>query len=167
VEAFPMLATGFCGLDHGSDEGPTDRPMFTANLAFRRDALQGLRFDPALGHGSALVAGEDAELLQRVREAGGDTVWCPSMGVEHVVLKERMTEGYLARYCAGYAEGLVTLRGASDTAWRCGWKLLVNATLCALLWGAARHQALRRLRHAAHWYGTLRGLLRANRTSPI
>lgn len=159
--AFPMLATGFCGLDYGVDEAPTERPMFTANLAFRRDALASLRFNPALGHGSSLIAGEDADLLQRVRQAGGTAMWCPTMRVSHVVARDRMTVRYLARYCAGYAEGLVTLRGASDTALRCARQVAVNGLLCALLWYPRRQAALHRLRYAAHWYGTLRGVLRA------
>jgi glycosyltransferase involved in cell wall biosynthesis len=116
AEVFPALKKGFCGLDHQLLSGPLadDQFIFGANMAFRRDALHGIRFDPEFGYSpTTTVASEEIELLRRLRASGGVIVWWPKMRVRHYVLPERMTLAYLLKHTAGRTETLIRLEGAT------------------------------------------------------
>src|SRR5688572_32689656 len=56
-------SNGFCGLDYGDKEIRLrhGQPLFTANMVVARAALEGLRFNPALGGtaGSGVCGEED------------------------------------------------------------------------------------------------------------
>ena len=114
VAAFPALGGGFCGLDHHRSVGPLPAPLdvFGANMAFRRDALGDLRFDPRLGptRGRAITS-EETLLIDRLRARGGDVVWVPAMRLRHFVAPERMTLAYLMRYYHDLARGETRRRG--------------------------------------------------------
>ena len=73
----------------------TIRTGYTGNLFLRCDApaLQGLRFDPALGRSG----GEDTAFLGALHRAGGNIAYAPRAGVSEVVPPERATFGWLAR----------------------------------------------------------------------
>lgn len=163
AHAFPMLASGFCGLDHGLAEGPLPPhlPLFTANLGFRLDALHGLRFDTALGPSpSARLVGEDTAMVDALRSRGETVVWCPTMRVRHLVDPARLDLPYLVSHHVGYSESMVRLRGAPPSSSRL-WlypRSVVNLGLYALLrFTPLRKIALQRLRAACHWWGTARG----------
>lgn len=73
----------------------TIRTGYTCNLLLRCDApaLQGLRFDPALGRSG----GEDSVFLSALHRAGGDIVYAPRADVSEEVPPERATFGWLVR----------------------------------------------------------------------
>ena len=113
LAAFPALARGFCGLDHGPDEMTLrdDQPIYGANMVYRRAATEGLRFDPALGPNAGVELGaDDTEFLGRVRRGGGAVVWVPRMRVKHYVDPERMTLEYLTKFA--FDRGRTTTRQA-------------------------------------------------------
>ncbi|MFM8271681.1 MAG: glycosyltransferase [Gemmata sp.] len=97
---FEPLRTGFCGVNHGPSErdlGPSEY-IYGANMAYRRGAVAGLRFDPQLGHIGANQAGGDDVVYLNAARARGPVVWCPGMQVRHYVDPKRMTLDYLARF---------------------------------------------------------------------
>ncbi|MDB5311375.1 MAG: glycosyl transferase family 2 [Gemmataceae bacterium] len=98
---FAPLRVGYCGVDHGPTErwlGPGES-IYGANMAFRRAAVAGLRFDPRTGrNGTALGSGDDLAYVAAVRAAGGKILWAPRMRLRHYVDPERMTLDYLKRY---------------------------------------------------------------------
>jgi GT2 family glycosyltransferase len=78
----------------------TDFPyLFGANLAVRRDHLERLGgFDERFGRkGSSLLSGEDTDLCERTRAAGGDLVYEPRAIVHHWIPAERVSNAYLRR----------------------------------------------------------------------
>jgi glycosyltransferase involved in cell wall biosynthesis len=128
--SFPALRTGFCGVDHGEPErylGP-EQYVWGANMAFRRAAVDGLLFDPALGVCRMVFKiGEEKDFIQRVRQRGGSIVWSPAMRVQHYIDPSRMTRGYLKRRYTGHGRtsirktGIppgVRLFGAPSWLWR-------------------------------------------------
>jgi GT2 family glycosyltransferase len=101
LNAFPILAEGFCGLEQSLAEGPVDRevPVWGANMAFRRDAVAHLKFNTSLGPSPTFLAGgEEADFIARVQRQGGVLVWCPNMRVKHCVAPSRATLAYLSRF---------------------------------------------------------------------
>jgi len=114
VAAFPMLGTGFCGLESDLPEGPLSlqSPLWGANMAFNQAKLQGITFDPNLGNSpSALLGGEDVDFLARLRRSGGTAVWLPQMRLRHYVHPARMSLAYLTQFVEGRARALVRERG--------------------------------------------------------
>jgi glycosyltransferase involved in cell wall biosynthesis len=114
VAAFPALGSGFCGLDHRRGLGPLPAPfeVFGANMAFRREALGDLRFDPRLGptRGRAMTS-EESLLIDHIRARGGEVVWVPDMRLRHYVAPERTTLAYLTRYYHDFARGETRRKG--------------------------------------------------------
>jgi glycosyltransferase involved in cell wall biosynthesis len=119
VAAFPALGSGFCGLDHRRGLGPLPAPfeVFGANMAFRREALGDLRFDPRLGptRGRAITS-EESLLIDHLRARGGEVVWVPDMRLRHYVAPERTTLSYLTAYYHDFARGEVRRRGRPEGA---------------------------------------------------
>jgi glycosyltransferase involved in cell wall biosynthesis len=116
--AFPSLASGFCGLEQPISAGPmtADAHLWGANMAFRRAAIAGLTFDPALGPSpTSLSRGEDVVFLSRLRARGGVAVWCPSMHVKHCVAPARMTLAYVTRFSFGKGREHVLERAPEPT----------------------------------------------------
>ncbi len=75
-----------------------------ANMAFRRDAIERVgRFDPALGTGTATLAGEDTAALCTLLYMGGTVVYAPAAIVFH---RHRRDEAALERVMLGYGRGL-------------------------------------------------------------
>ena len=101
VAAFPYLRRGFCGLDHEQSEGPLPGGLLPAgaNMAFRKAALDGLRFEARLGAKRDEGYGhEDVEFVRRVLARGGSAVWSPQFRVQHYVDPARMSPAYLVRF---------------------------------------------------------------------
>lgn len=101
LQAFPVLASGFCGLDLG----PLPRVMtenefaYGANMMFQTRLVQGLTFDPKLGPmAQRATVGDDVNYQMQIRARGGTLIWWPALAVDHYVAPERMTLPYLTRY---------------------------------------------------------------------
>lgn len=112
--AFPLLARGFCGIEETRPEGllPAHLEVFGANMAFRLDAVEDVRFDPRLGASTtAGREGEEVEFSARLRERGLAIVWLPAMSVRHYVDPHRMTQSYLCRYYEGRGRTVVRREG--------------------------------------------------------
>jgi glycosyltransferase involved in cell wall biosynthesis len=100
LAAFPALANGFCGVDHGPIERPllAHEKIFGANMAYRRSATQELRFDPHLGRsGTKQAGGEDVSFLHQARATGLPVMWVPTLRLRHYVEPTRMTLDYARR----------------------------------------------------------------------
>lgn len=72
-----------------------------ANCSFRREVFTEIGYFPTdLGRiGKSLLAGEEAELCQRIHLHGKGMYHIPDAVVHHHVTPERMTRGYLNRRC--------------------------------------------------------------------
>jgi glycosyltransferase involved in cell wall biosynthesis len=79
-----------------------DQPPNGANMAMRRSALEGVRFNVDIGvrHGDQ-TRGEETELLHRLIRAGHQGVWVGPARVLHHVPPERASPPYLWGYFLG------------------------------------------------------------------
>jgi glucosyl-dolichyl phosphate glucuronosyltransferase len=125
LTAFAALRNGFCGIDYDCPEGilASDRGVFGANMAFRRQVHDDHPFDSSLGMkpsgldpGSSSAAlpvggGDECDLLRRIRARGGEVVWVPKMRVKHYVDPGRMTLNYLRPFLVDRGELFVRLKG--------------------------------------------------------
>jgi hypothetical protein len=116
---FPILGTGFIGIDYGTEErelGP-DEFIWGANMAYRSAAVKHLRFNPQLGRvGTSLVSGDDADYLARARNVDAPVVYSPGMRLRHYVDPTRMTEEYLLAFYEGLGVTAGRLRAAPGPA---------------------------------------------------
>lgn len=174
VAAFPALANGFCGLDHGIEEGPlpADAQVWGANMGFRRSAVAGIRFDTTLGPSPMAITtngrtshlsvggGEEVRFIRSVQERGGEVVWVPSMRLRHYVAPERMRLGYLS---ASYTEkGRILVRESGVPSgprllgtprWVLKKWLEARARSATCLWSGRRIEGLTWLRKACYYQG--------------
>jgi glycosyltransferase involved in cell wall biosynthesis len=73
-----------------------------ANMAFRRSALAGERFDARFGRvGAERVAGEETAFLFRLQEQGLEGVWVPEARIRHRVSMAQITTERLRKDFAG------------------------------------------------------------------
>ena len=87
-------------LGHNGD----DRCLYGANFAFRLERLKSVgAFNTALGRKGNFGAGEDKEIQERLRRAGGRIVYEPRSVVGHKVETGRLKKSYFRRwyYSAG------------------------------------------------------------------
>jgi GT2 family glycosyltransferase len=105
------LERWYSGFDLGHDEKILEPPeaLFGANLSVRRALVERAGgFDPTLGRaGRSLLSGEEAALIERLRD-WGDIVYDPDLHVTHAVLPERRNRLWLLR--RGYAQGRTDVR---------------------------------------------------------
>ncbi len=116
LEAFPILRMGFCGVEHGTEECTLadHQEILGANMAFRMDAIRGLRFNPQLGrNGNWQGMGEDSEYVRRLRQRGGTVYWSPKMRLKHYVDPKCMTLEYLTKFYEAMGETAVRESGTS------------------------------------------------------
>jgi hypothetical protein len=73
---------------------------FGANMAIRRDALQGLRFDETLGRNGASgpIGGEEVKLFMQLAREGHKGCWVPDARVDHWIDAGRQTMDYVRQY---------------------------------------------------------------------
>jgi glycosyltransferase involved in cell wall biosynthesis len=165
LTSFPLLRLGFNGVHHGDVERrlEPDQYVWGANMAVRRAAIDGLRFDPTLGVCQTdIKLGEEKDLIRRVRERGGDVIWSPAMRVRHYVGPSRMTRPYLTKFYAGHGRtcmregGIpagVRLFGAPRWIWRKCAVSAVEHVACAVV--GNRPRSLTALREFAYWRGAI------------
>jgi hypothetical protein len=154
-DAFPAIRNGFCGIDHGRPIGelPDCFRLTGANMAFRVAAIQGLRFDPALGVSqTSLGGGEETTFISAVRGLGGTVVWVPAMRLRHYVDPGRMELSYLIRLSRDRGRSGVRAHGVPPGRRLAGaplwlWVRFFRAFLkAAMAWTAGR-----KVRAAGHW----------------
>jgi glycosyltransferase involved in cell wall biosynthesis len=165
LAAFPVLANGFCGIDHRRDEGPLPEPLqiFGANMAFRLEAVGGLRFDAKLGRTpTSLGGGEEIDFVSHAR-ALGDVIWCPEMRLQHYVDPSRMTLGYLLKYHTDFGETRARQYGIRPAAAVLGapqwlWRACIQSYLAYIVMRllGSRRRALQQLRDHSYFRGMLR-----------
>jgi glycosyltransferase involved in cell wall biosynthesis len=63
--------------------------------------------------GKELSAGEDAEIILRIRHAGWEIWYTPDLKLSHFIARERMCLPYLRRLHRGFGQAEVVLRGLS------------------------------------------------------
>ncbi|HVL15173.1 MAG TPA: glycosyltransferase [Gemmata sp.] len=174
LEAFPVLRGGFIGIDYGPDERPlaADEPIWGANMAYQTAKVRGLRFNPDLGRvKNALVSGDDADFLARVRDTGAPVFYSPGMRLKHYVDPKRMTEEYLLGFYEGL--GVTTARMTKIFTERrlFGFPLWVVRRFVESGFAAQYHrlrghtvQRLTSLREYRRCKGILKGVMAARRT---
>jgi glycosyltransferase involved in cell wall biosynthesis len=144
----PWLAahreTMYSRLDHGPETlVGTDKELFGLNFSvLKRMAIEVGGFDSAYGRcGANLACGEEGDLLDRVRRAGGVVVYEPRAVVGHRVPAERLAKKWVltrAYYGGVSSERLSRVRGGRFE--RTG-PLLVHALRC---WGSVGRALLSR-----------------------
>ncbi len=112
------LLAPFVALDLGLEErqfAPGQSP-YGANMAFRRSAFDGRRFDPNLGlrPGSA-IRNEETEYCKRLAESGFVGVWVPAARVQHFVVAERLTLPFLRDYFEGGGRTQIRIEGPDNS----------------------------------------------------
>jgi glycosyltransferase involved in cell wall biosynthesis len=165
LASFPLLRIGFNGLNHGDVERALepDRYVWGANMAFRRAAIAGLRFDPELGVRQALMmVGEEKDFIERMRQRGGTAIWSPAMRVRHYVDVSRMTRRYLTRYYTGRGQTCIREGGIPGGARLFGvprwiWRKCLESGAQHLLYALVtnRIRSLAALREYAYWRGAI------------
>jgi glycosyltransferase involved in cell wall biosynthesis len=165
LQAFPALRHGFCGVDHQTTEGPLAPRQYVwgANMAFRRAAIDGLRFNTALGVGPrCFKVGEEKDFINRVRHRGGSVIWSPEMRVRHYIDPARMTCGYLTRFYVGSGQTWIREEGVPEGArWfgapRWLWRKCLESSARVAFHSltSARREALIGRRDFAFWRGAI------------
>jgi glucosyl-dolichyl phosphate glucuronosyltransferase len=140
-DVFPALEIGFCGLERNMPAGvlpDEEQHIFGANMAFRRRAVEGMRFDTALGPSPHILGGGHEEVLfiRQIRRKGGIVIWLPAMRVKHYVMPSRTTLKYLKRFykTKGYEHIVEQPPGDADVRRLAGaprylWRLWLTAKL--------------------------------------
>jgi GT2 family glycosyltransferase len=112
-ERFASYAKGYERRTYSIEFPPDDQPLFPyaaghfasgANMAFRTEALRGLRgFDPVLSTGTPSRGGEDLDVCVRVLHAGGHLTYEPGAIVWH---RHPDTYDHVRRQVFDYGAGL-------------------------------------------------------------
>jgi glycosyltransferase involved in cell wall biosynthesis len=89
--------------DFGGAEEPIRKGFpLGANMAFRRQTLTDLRFDPRVGlRGNDQIRGDEALMFDTLRQRGLWGVWVPTASIRHFVVRERLTQRYVWKYYVG------------------------------------------------------------------
>lgn len=172
VAAFPIVASGFCGLDHGTAERVLagDEEIYGACMGFRRSRLHGMVFDPTLGAlESTGRVGEETDFLMRLNARGERIVWVPAMRLRHYVDPKRTTLTYLKQYHdqkgqlwvrnLGVPEGTPFL-GAPRWLWRKAAQAWVKSQVA----GVSRRRVPALVERRRYWW--LMGMIKECRRTP-
>lgn len=166
--AYPVVAAGLCGVDYGVAERRLDFSEYVvgANFAVRREAVDGLLFDVALGSQGAVPAGgEEVKLQNTIRRRGWDVVWVPGMRVQHHVASQRLTVSYLRGFVYHRSRSSVRvspLPGGPTIMGVPRWLLVHYVRMAYRLW-RSRWLPTRAARlKALHDFDRARGLLRGS-----
>jgi glycosyltransferase involved in cell wall biosynthesis len=96
----PSLELPYTIVNLGEREQTYPRKIhpFGANMAFRREALQDVRFPENLGRkGLSLLSGEESWMFRQLRKKGLDLIYIPGMTIRHYIPKERLTREWIKR----------------------------------------------------------------------
>ena len=91
---------------------PANKFPIGANMGIRRKVIEQVgMFNTELGRtGDNLLAGEEKDLFNRIREAGYEILYFPNIGVKHCIPSRRTTYEFVERlaYGVGVSERLRT-----------------------------------------------------------
>lgn len=89
---------------------PANKFPIGANMGIRREVIENIGlFNTELGRtGNNLLAGEEKDLFNRIREAGYEILYFPNIGVKHYIPERRTTYEFVSRlaYGVGVSEQL-------------------------------------------------------------
>ena len=92
---------------------PANAYPIGANMGIKREMLNIVGgFDTSLGRmGNNLIGGEEKDMFNRIREAGGKILYFPNIGVKHCIPGRRTTREFVVRlaYGVGRSERMRTL----------------------------------------------------------
>jgi glycosyltransferase involved in cell wall biosynthesis len=98
--------------------GPLTRPIekseypYGVNMAFRRQAFQGMSFDTQMGpKGSTRVGDEDIALIDQFRKLDYRGLWLANARLHHYIPAERLTSAYVWEYYLRYGRLAGRLNG--------------------------------------------------------
>lgn len=110
----PSLELPYTIVNLGERERTYPRKLypFGANMAFRLEALQDIRFPEDLGRkGSSLLSGEETWIFRQLRKKGLDLIYIPGMTVRHYIPQERLTKEWIKRRY--YYQGVSAVMGSN------------------------------------------------------
>jgi glucosyl-dolichyl phosphate glucuronosyltransferase len=82
---------------------------YGANMAFRRDKISRMQYDPDLGRrGNEAIVGDETDFINRLSRDGHLGVWVPSAKVLHHVPTGRLEYAYISHYF--YCHGRTSVR---------------------------------------------------------
>jgi glycosyltransferase involved in cell wall biosynthesis len=171
LQAFPIVASGFCGIDHGPAELflKPDEDIYGASMGFRRSQLGGLTFDPTLGAiGTSGRVGEEVDFLTRLRAAGGLVLWVPGMRLRHYVDPGRATLPYLKRYHDQKGQLWVRNLGVPEGAQVLGaprwlWRKAAEARVRSVWYAITRRRVPSLEQRRRYWW--LKGMIKGCRNA--
>lgn len=113
----PPLSSYYCTFSLPGGDETRDFPgryhPAGVNMAFRRAVFERFRFSEALGRsGTNLISGEETDLCNRVRDAGGRLLYVPPMRVKHFIHPDRLNERWIRE--RHYFEGVSRARLPMD-----------------------------------------------------
>jgi hypothetical protein len=150
------------------DFGPIEGPMsagyqpFGANMAFRRNLVNHLRFNSELGVvGKTWAGGEETSLFDELRRQGRLGVAVPNAIVRHFIPVANMRREHLWNWAVGWGRSVVRMnriRGETPNSLPL-WRLQLNLVRYYLRY--IRDRALMRDRWVSHFYyvACLRGTI--------
>jgi hypothetical protein len=121
-----LLASAYSERELGDAAFAFDSPRvpYGPNFVVRTDIQRRYPFDPALGvRGPHRMGGEETTVLRAMLADGHEGWWIPAAAVEHVILHDRLTLGYIRRHFAGLGmlkrrhEGSAHLPGCAPWIW--------------------------------------------------
>ncbi len=170
---FVLASEAFGALPRAA-EGPIDRFPFGANLAIRARVFEEIRFDEAIGPGTAesYAQGSEYELLTRLHRRGERFVHVPDAEVRHVILPHQVELDWLYGRAERIGRGSARIKRKRVPQTVFGWiPLFLN--LGQAKWRAHRARELElperfRIAQRVHyWRGYIAEsrILRADRTA--
>jgi glycosyltransferase involved in cell wall biosynthesis len=171
MQAFPIVASGFCGIDHGPNERmlKDDEEVYGACMGFRRSQLHGLTFNTTIGPvGASAAVGDETDFLSRLREAGGRVVWVPKMKLRHYVDPGRATLPYLRKYHDQKGQQWVRSLGVPEGAQVLGaprwlWRKAAEAQLRSMWYAIIQRRVPSLEQRRRYWW--LKGMIKGCRNS--
>lgn len=107
------FATSYAAQDHGDQilpvlEGTPAHHLVGAGLILNRRALEACGWLESMAltgrRGTSLAAGEDTEIVFRIRNAGYTLWYSPALRMRHFISRRRMTLEYLCRMQRGFGQ---------------------------------------------------------------
>lgn len=127
-------------IDLGNDVVPFKGNSYPigANMGFRKSCLNHYGyFDTELGRSKKnLMAGEEKDLFNRLKENDMPIYYFPDIHVEHVIPPHRTSRDYIARMGQGIgmSERLRCLKAGKTTLWKRFFSELIKWTATIILW---------------------------------
>jgi glycosyltransferase involved in cell wall biosynthesis len=147
------------GISPPLQSGPVGRQwVFGANMAVRKAIFDlGYRFDPTIGpRGTDYAQGSEAELTQRLEQAGYRAWFCSEAVIEHLISSDHLTEEWILKRARRYGRGRIRRSATESRGWAItgldvpaplALHLVVQAVRIVMAWARRDRTAL----FAARW----------------